>query len=1343
MGGDRPVARTTVTPRSLVRRSPGAPVPFTAFAALAHPLSRQLHRMHDSHEKGITVTHLKHPSKTRCVQSGISVTVRAVPRVPAGGGAFSRRPASAMRALVTVALAAAMAFLAAPSPARAEVEGKGVPTIEGFSVSFVHSTRAKIEVYVKVNGSVTEGHLESAPGPADPWTPGTGRFSSGSSGKNDFQLAEEYLHLIPSHTYYVRVKAKNGYGEAEKTFSFTTPPVAPPEVGIRGYEGESGAFSQTVLRCIPHVSSGECEAEIDSNGANTEYHFEDSTAANGIYMPVLGCAGSITVAEDFAFPKCQIEKLTSETTYFVRVTATNSAGPAEIGYYGLTTLPAHPQVGQPTPSDVTSTSAELSASFKADNSETSWQLQYATSKGGEWKAVPGGSGTTAAAEATEEYKSVDAHLTGLSSATAYYVRLFAENGHGGATSASTSFKTGGPPAATAFAVHTFAFGGEAIRLLGSVEPGGSATNELQTVTVGGTATGGTFTLTLAGQTTQPIPYSPHQTEDLPTEEEEFHEQGPKNEPGEEQLIEQALDALPNVKSEKGAYLYGGAVPGSYTVEFAGPDAGVNLPQMTADASGLTPSGTVSVATLEDGAPLTVDYHFQYVTREHFEREGFSHPAETQAVEGSGVVGQDLPGLQAGESYHYRLVASSSSAGHPIVESGERTLVVPASAPEAPQTSCPNEPLRSGPSASLPDCRAYEQVTPSEKAGSQDTFKYGVTANYVAIGEDGEHLFFTAPGVHWGSVQQDPLNSNYVFSRGAGGWQMTSAALAPKGGVADTYQPNLFSADLTQLSFAAVGWATSETTTHHSPEVQVETGPPGGPYVTIASVPRESTHVVAASGDFGKIILTTTDRSLIPGHPSKTTSGDDLYEYSAGRLQQLNVAGGSPGSPISACGARLARGDEGYGGSDSESEGAQGSPHSVSADGARVFFEDNCTHHLYMRVNGAETVDLGEYAFVAANAEGSQLLVKSDAGEVFLYNTEAATTKLLFRAPNVVHMIVSEDLAAVYFASQESLAPEAPGGAKEEEADIYRYDVSTGSLQFITRGLGSSEIALEQASVSPDGQYLSWQEEGIGGAPTDRKIQVYRYDSAESVVQCMSCASAFDPEPKYPSIFLQVDTLRPADSVPNPTVSSSNGDYVFFDTISALVPQDVDGEIPPEIRAEGVNPSLDGATSPSSDVYEWRKNGIDGCSHVQGCLALITSGRGGFNNILLGTDPSGRDVFFATHESLVPQDDDTAADIYDARIGGGYPPPPPRAVECEGDACSTPPSAPNDTTPSSFTFSGMGNIVSSPSTKPVVKVKKPKAKTKKKGKKKRRGKVVKRRGKAKKSAHGAGSSGRGK
>jgi hypothetical protein len=107
------------------------------------------------------------------------------------------------------------------------------------------------------------------------------------------------------------------------------------------------------------------------------------------------------------------------------------------------------------------------------------------------------------------------------------------------------------------------------------------------------------------------------------------------------------------------------------------------------------------------------------------------------------------------------------------------------------------------------------------------------------------------------------------------------------------------------------------------------------------------------------------------------------------------------------------------------------------------------------------------------------------------------------------------------------------------------------------------------------------------------------------------------------------------------------------------------------------------------------------------LALITSGNGGFLNILLGTDRSGENAFFATNESLVPEDNDTAGDIYDARVDGGFAQPPP-PLPCEGDACTSPPAAPNDATPGSLLFHGAGNFPSKPKLKPKPKSK-PRAK----------------------------------
>lgn len=118
-------------------------------------------------------------------------------------------------------------------------------------------------------------------------------------------------------------------------------------------------------------------------------------------------------------------------------------------------------------------------------------------------------------------------------------------------------------------------------------PTGSAnvpTNEQQTVTVGGAPTGGTFTLTFSTPnpsnttaTTAGIPFGASSAE-----------------------VQAALEALANVGA--GNVAVAGSAGGPYTVEFTGARFGdTNVNQMTANASGLTPSGTIAVKTVQEGA----------------------------------------------------------------------------------------------------------------------------------------------------------------------------------------------------------------------------------------------------------------------------------------------------------------------------------------------------------------------------------------------------------------------------------------------------------------------------------------------------------------------------------------------------------------------------------------------------------------------------------------------------------------------------------------------------------------------------------------------------------------------
>lgn len=104
-----------------------------------------------------------------------------------------------------------------------------------------------------------------------------------------------------------------------------------------------------------------------------------------------------------------------------------------------------------------------------------------------------------------------------------------------------------------------------------------ATNEVQTITVAGTPTGGTFTLTFMGETTTDLAFNVAAS-----------------------ALQAALEAL-NAIPAGAVVATGGPMPGTITVTFVGELAGLNVPQMTGSAAGLTGgTPTLTIATVTQG-----------------------------------------------------------------------------------------------------------------------------------------------------------------------------------------------------------------------------------------------------------------------------------------------------------------------------------------------------------------------------------------------------------------------------------------------------------------------------------------------------------------------------------------------------------------------------------------------------------------------------------------------------------------------------------------------------------------------------------------------------------------------
>ena len=121
---------------------------------------------------------------------------------------------------------------------------------------------------------------------------------------------------------------------------------------------------------------------------------------------------------------------------------------------------------------------------------------------------------------------------------------------------------------------------------------------------------------------------------------------------------------------------------------------------------------------------------------------------------------------------------------------------------------------------------------------------------------------------------------------------------------------------------------------------------------------------------------------------------------------------------------------------------------------------------------------------------------------------------------------------------------------------------------------------------------------------------------------------------------------------------------YFATRLSLVPEDTNGD--------------------HMDVYEWRA----------GELSLISPGNTADHSWYSGNSLDGRDVFFNTGARLDPRElDDADFDVYDARIGGGFPyTPPPVPCEVLAFACEVEAiSGPAARSAATESFSGQGNL----------------------------------------------------
>jgi hypothetical protein len=701
----------------------------------------------------------------------------------------------------------------------------------------------------------------------------------------------------------------------------------------------------------------------------------------------------------------------------------------------------------------------------------------------------------------------------------------------------------------------------------------------------------------------------------------------------------------------------------------------------------------------------------------------------------------LDGLTPGDTYYYRVVATN---GIGVTEgSGSSfTTFLPGS---GATTSCANQAFRTGASAALPDCRAYEMVSPIDKNGGDIYTPLDVTSftSYLYQSSvDGNRFTYTSSRAFPGSAA-GAIPSQYIASRGAGGWA-TAPVSPPRDVVADgnlffenEYQG--FTADLSS------GWLLLTSATPLVPGLPeassalVRRENTGGSYEALAAAPdsllSRELALQGYSADGSKAVFQVANVLT----PDAASGVQQTYYASGGQLRLVCILPSGIPSGKSCSAGSPPRASGGAGGASFRTRYAS-LTHAISEDGSRVYWTADVgggeagRGRIYLRLNPGEpqspldgggqcedpiaactlSVSTKAAQFWAGSADGSKALYSitegPKSGDLNIYEADEETSTLI--AHNVIGVAgQSEDLSHVYFVSTEVLSGANGEGKVPASGERNLYLAHEGTDTFVATltgadtdaGEGPSDIAtapiFHVASSTSDGENLTFISRASLTGYDNRDAntgladsEVYVYDALTGSLDCASCnPSGARPVGKLLAENENQGRLQAAATIPasynnltRPRVLSEDGNRLFFSAYDPLVPTDSNGK---------------------ADVYEWERAGVGACQESDssfsfrndGCIALISSGENSSDSLVVDSSPDGRDVFFTTNASLLPQDPGLI-DIYDAREEGGLPAPAGPPAGCEGEACQGPLSPPNDPTPASSTFRGAGNLVEKPTRK---------------------------------------------
>jgi len=567
-------------------------------------------------------------------------------------------------------------------------------------------------------------------------------------------------------------------------------------------------------------------------------------------------------------------------------------------------------------------------------------------------------------------------------------------------------------------------------------------------------------------------------------------------------------------------------------------------------------------------------------------------------------------------------------------------------------TCPNAAARTGPSAALEDCRAYELVTPPDTINNPLFFVSPTAGGFgtPSSNESGDAVLFSLRGEALKGTASTGTTDTYMTERTGSGW--VSRLFGPTGEQTKAVEPGGTSAGYEAGFSAILGGGTV----------------PSGRYLvhrdgsldllgdgSLADDPRPMGRWISPTGDH---VVFTSEQRLEPEAPEGVgcctfifwgVAGNEpvnaVYEWTPGGLKVLSLLPGDQPPP----------------------DGSTTYYWGTSKDGSSVifnvgeFFGQNGT--MYVRHDGTTypivTVPWAEEAvYMGSSSSGDKIFYLLDeqvffggtSGKLYEYDINTQQSRQITSAADVQVVNVSEDGSHVYLLSGEQLDGESgsPGGR-----NLYAWDgtKATFVVELASEDVGTDfgrtsliawplTVSLAQQSAlvgpgsdpsrtTPDGSVIAFEaKSNLTAYDSEGHSQVYRYSALTGALDCVSCNPSGAP-PTSDAHLQGISTLpdeKDAPTMPSADVRNltRDGNGVFFVTGDRLVTGDTDGKV---------------------DVYGWR----------EGHTTLISYGRsGGTNEWLYGVSPDGSNVFFTSTDRLVPEKKSDTISIYDARINGGFP-----------------------------------------------------------------------------------------